>query len=392
MEEQVIDQVIINSREQQKWVQQFTKKRSLFHELLKIDNEYYVGIKGIRGIGKTVLLLQIAEGIENSVYFSADSTVVKSFSLYEIGRELYKRGFKTLFIDEIHRKANWDEDIKTLYDEHQIRVIFSGSSALDMTKTGADLSRRVVLKELLPISLREFLNIKKKYEIPLLSFTDILKRKQELVEKYAEAHGYLEEYYQYGGVLYPVNGFFDALENSLRKVILNDLSTLRDVNVKYEADVYKLLKFIAQSPPFETNYSKIAHRLEISKTLAIRLVHDLEASGLIISILPCKKKGVDVKKEPKIYLTMPLRRFFGKQGIEINRGALREEFFVNHLRELCYLKASRGEKTPDFRYKNIIIEVGGEGKKMYQNPDYIAVDGLSTQDNKVPLFLFGFVY
>ena len=113
---------------------------------------------------------------------------------------------------------------------------------------------------------------------------------------------------------------------------------------------------------------------------------------MIIPIFPCKKKGLDVKKEPKIYLTIPLRAFFLKQSMETDKGAGREEFFVNHVKDLCYLKGKRGEKTPDFRFKNTVVEVGGESKSKYQNPDIIAVDSLSTNDIKVPLFLFGFIY
>jgi len=76
----------------------------------------------------------------------------------------------------------------------------------------------------------------------------------------------------------------------------------------------------------------------------------------------------------------------------VNNGAVREKFFVNHIRDVCYLKGKRGEKTPDFRFKNVKVEIGGESKTKYQSPDYIAVDGLSTVENKIPLFLFGFVY
>jgi predicted AAA+ superfamily ATPase len=57
-----------------------------------------------------------------------------------------------------------------LYDEHEVRIIFSGSSVLDITKTSTDLSRRVVLKELKITSFREFLNIKKDYNLPAISF------------------------------------------------------------------------------------------------------------------------------------------------------------------------------------------------------------------------------
>ena len=392
MEEAIIDKLILNSQKQIKWASKFKKTRHLFKEVKKIDKEYFIGIKGVRGVGKTVLMLQLAKETKESIYFSADSTLIKPFSIYEVVKELVKRDFRNIFIDEIHRKTNWDIDIKSIYDEHEVRVIFSGSSALDITKTGADLSRRVVLKELRIASFREFLNIKKNYNIPAISFKKILKNKTLLMKKYAEVYDLFNEYLRYGGVLYPKEGFFEALENSLRKVILQDLASLRDINIKYETDVYKLLYLIARSPPFQVNYSSISRGLEISKTMAIRIVKDLETTGVIMPIFPCKKKGVDVKKEPKIYLTIPLREFFAKQGAEINKGALREEFFVNHIKDICYIKGKRGEKTPDFRFKNIIIEIGGETKTKYQKPDYIAVDGLSIVNNKIPLFLFGLVY
>ncbi len=392
MEEAIIDKLILNSQKQIKWANKFKKTRYLFKEIKKINKEYYIGIKGIRGVGKTVLMLQLAKNTKNSIYFSADSTLIKPFSIYEIVKELIKRDFKNIFIDEIHRKIDWDTDVKSLYDEHEVRIIFSGSSALDITKTSADLSRRVVLKELKIASFREFLNIKKNYDIPVISFNKILRNKNTLTKRYAEVYEYLNEYLKYGGVLYPKKGFFEALENSLRKVILQDLISLRDINIKYETDVYKLLYLISRSPPFQINYSSISRELEISKTMAIRIVKDLENTGIIIPVFPCRKKGIDVKKEPKIYLTIPLREFFAKQGVEVNKGVIREEFFVNHIKDLCYIKGKRGEKTPDFKVKDIIIEIGGEGKTKYQKPDYIVVDGLSTVENKIPLFLFGFLY
>lgn len=392
MEESIIDNIILNSKKQVKWARQFRKKRYLFEEIKSIDREYFLGIKGIRGVGKTVLILQLADETEKSVYLSADSVPLKALSIYKIIKELVKRGFKNIFIDEIHRKAGWDADIKTIFDEHEARIIFSGSSALDISKTSADLSRRVVLKELKPTSFREHLNIRNGYNIKPVSIENIIKNKVSLTDKYAEVYEKINEYLEHGGVLYPKNGFPEALEGSLRKVVLQDLASLREINVKYETDVYKLLYMIAQSSPFETNYSSIASSLGISKTMAVRIVEDLRRAGLILVVFPCKKKGVNVKKEPKIYLTVPLRKFISKQGIEINKGAYREEFFVNHIRELCYLKTERGEKTSDFRVGDFTIEVGGESKKTIQNPDYIVSDSLSTTGNKIPLFLFGFVY
>ena len=392
MEESIVDEIILNSEKQIKWSKKFNKTRYLFNELKTIDKEYFIGIKGIRGIGKTVLMLQLASKTKESIYFSADSTIIKPFNIYEISKKLIQRGYENIFIDEIHRKSEWDIDVKTLYDEHESRIIFSGSSALDITKTSADLSRRVVLKELKPVSFREFLNIRKNYNISPISFEEIIKNKNTLAKKYIETYTHFSEYMRYSGVLYPKNGFFEALENTLRKVVLHDLSALRDINVKYETDIYKLLYLIARSPPYQTNYSAISRELEVSKTFAIRIVKDLEDTGIIITAFPCKKKGIDVKKEPKIYLSIPLREFFLKYGVDINKGASREEFFINHIRNVCYIKGERGEKTPDFRYKDVILEIGGKSKTKYQNPDYIATDSLSTEGNKIPLFLFGFIY
>ena len=56
------------------------------------------------------------------------------------------------------------------------------------------------------------------------------------------------------------------------------------------------------------------------------------------------------------------------------------------------MKGKKGRKTPDFRFENKAIEIGGESKRMHQNPDYIAANGLSTVKNKIPLFLLGFLY
>jgi len=175
MEEAILDNLMLNSERLKKWAAGFKKKRYLFEEMVGIDPEYYIGVKGVRGVGKSVLILQLTNETEDSVYFSADSSLIKSFSIYEVVKGLIKRGFKNIFIDEVHRKKDWDASIKSIYDEHEVRIIFSGSSALNITKTGADLSRRVVLKELKPVSFREFLNIRKEYNIEIISFNDIIK-------------------------------------------------------------------------------------------------------------------------------------------------------------------------------------------------------------------------
>ncbi len=391
MEDRILTSLVATSRRLMAWARKFPKKRFIYPELRRIDEEYYIGIKGLRGVGKTVLMLQFAMETSKSLYFSADSTLIKPFSLYEVVKAFSTLGYRNIFIDEIHRKPGWAEDLKTLYDEHEVRIFFSGSSTIDILHSGADLSRRVVLRELPPTSFREWLNIRKGMEVPIHRLEEVISKPFDLTNMYMELHVLWREYMERGGVLYPESGFYDTLENSVRKVILEDLSALREISVKYETDAYRLLYLVAKSAPFEVNYSLIARELGVSKNMAIRLVDDLSKAGLIYALQPCD----NVRREPKLYLTVPLRMFFAKKGFNVHLGALREEFFINHLRwvtEPCYLKGKRGEKTADFKVGDWVIEVGGERKRRYQKQDYTAVDGLLTGNSRIPLFLFGLIY
>ncbi|MEM2637388.1 MAG: AAA family ATPase [Candidatus Korarchaeota archaeon] len=391
----LIDRLIVESERQVLWARKFEKKRYLFDEIKNLiarsENEYYVGIKGLRGVGKTVLMLQLMRDIERSIYFSADSLLAREFSIYEIVRGLIKRDFKTIFIDEIHSRPRWDVDLKSLYDEHHdVMIVFTGSSAMDITKTGADLSRRVVMKELRIVSFREYLNIRRGLDIPPLSFEVILREKERLTRQYALCYDFFDEYTRYGGVLYPKEVFHEELDNALRKVVVHDLIALREINVEYDYNASRLLHLVAHSPPFEVNYSSLSRDLGVTKPMAIKMVNELATAGLLIPIFPCQNRDRNIRKEPKIYLTIPIREYLaGETDIT---GVLREEFFVNHVRDVCYVKGERGEKTPDFRCGDKTIEIGGAKKKGYQGADYIAVDGLSMDGNKIPLFLFGFAY
>ena len=108
-----------------------TFKRYLFH---KIDFESkLIGILGQRGVGKTILIKQIAQNYKLAqskiLYISADNIVN---TLSEIAIEFSSFGGELLIIDEIHKASNFALELKTIYDFVDIQVIFSGSSALEI--------------------------------------------------------------------------------------------------------------------------------------------------------------------------------------------------------------------------------------------------------------------
>ena len=140
-----------------------------------------IGILGQRGVGKTILLRQIAQSfdlpISKMLYISADN-ITKSLS--NIAIEFSSYGGELLIIDEIHKADDFAKEFKTIYDFVDIKVIFSGSSALEIENAKVDLSRRALFYKLHSLSFREFLAIKYDIDLPVLKLEDILTSHQDI--------------------------------------------------------------------------------------------------------------------------------------------------------------------------------------------------------------------
>ncbi|MEK6982615.1 MAG: AAA family ATPase [Candidatus Micrarchaeota archaeon] len=396
MEENIFSELEINSETRKKEVLAFTKKRYLYEEIKNTPKGYFTGISGLRGIGKTTMLLQLANESENSLYFSADSSNLRSETTYGVVKIAIAKGYKNIFIDEIHYKKDWQQDIKTIYDEKEVRIFFSGSSAIEIKK-GADLSRRAIIYHLEPLSFREYLIIKKGFpELNSIAATDLFnsEKLKKIIVETSKFHSLLQDYYKSGGLMYPSedqNYFYKSLENALEKIIHADLEYLRSVDLDMENNIYRLLEWVAISPAGEVNYSSLSSKLGISKPTVIKIIEDLVKIGVIKRTLPCGKDLV--RKEPKLYLAFPFREYFNYiLSKKSDVGSLREEFFVNHVLETCYLKGGRGEITADFLLAGKVLEIGGEGKSFYQNPDFIVKDAVIIADRIIPLYLIGFLY
>jgi len=396
MDENLFSYVVINSEKKKKEAMQFQKKRYLYDKVKNTPKGYYVGICGLRGIGKTTLLLQIANEVEKSLYLSADASYLRDDSLYDVSHFAIAKGYRNLFIDEIHYKSEWQQDLKTLYDEGEAGVFFSGSAALEIKK-GADLSKRALLFHMNPLSFREYLVIKKgAIETEPISPRELFdtQKRKDFVMKTSTYGNLLHEYFRFGGLLYPSEDteyFYKALENALEKIIHSDLEYLRAIDTNMENVIYKLLEWIAISPVGEVNYSTLSSKVAVTKPTVIRVIDDLIKIGLVKRVLPCGKDRV--RKEPKLYLAFPFREYLNFTiARKADIGSLREEFFVNHAEIVCSLKGSRGEQTSDFLFEEKILEIGGEGKTFYQNPDFLVKESVTFEEKAIPLYLTGFLY
>ena len=168
----------LNSRAHEEG-KKYTKKRLLYPKALQfLKDRIFLGLVGPRGVGKTVILKQLLVELGSAFYISLEDKPLTS-TLYDIAKELDEKKIKYLIIDEIQFYPNFDAELKKIFDVLAINVIFSGSVAISILQTPADLSRRMRLMQVPPFSFREFLFFEKGDVLPELSFEELMDEKRE---------------------------------------------------------------------------------------------------------------------------------------------------------------------------------------------------------------------
>ncbi len=377
----------------------YPQKRFLYQQLEQNSGRHFLGIIGPRGVGKTILLKQLAREHPDAFYISLDT--LEEDDLFDIARTLLEtQGIRLLLLDEIHFYPHYARDLKKIYDFLNLKVIFTSSAALTIHQSMYDLSRRVQLLTMFPFSFREYLFFKENLSLPALTFADILEKRWQ-PEHLRYAH--LFEKYLQGG-LYPFSleeqDIFPLLQNILQKVLYRDIPAIEDLRASEIASLEKMVRFIARSAIDGINYTSLSQNIAITRYKAEKFVKLLEKAFILNVVLPT---GTNVLKEPKIVMNLPYRLLFTDYREAI--GGIREDFFVETMRmkgyRFHYLKSRRGQKTPDYLVETeageFILEVGGKGKGREQfkgidkKKSLIFTHSLSVTGMYRPLLLLGFL-
>lgn len=150
-----------------------------------------IGLTGPRGVGKTTLILQyIKENLNpnTALYVTAEDFYFADHKLLDLADSYTKVGGKHLFIDEIHKYKNWSKELKLIYDYHpELKIIFTGSSILDINKGVSDLSRRAIMYQMQGLSFREYLQLFHQISTDIYDLQDIITHKVEIPEQYLPA-------------------------------------------------------------------------------------------------------------------------------------------------------------------------------------------------------------
>ncbi len=366
-------------------------------------------IRGPKGVGKTTLMLQyikknFAPGDRHVLYCSADTNYFVAHSLLDLADSFVKMGGLWLFIDEVHKYPGWSREIKEIYDlYHELHIVLSGSSLIQINDGQADLSRRIMIYDMLGLSLREFLHLDVGIDIKPISLQHLLDKPAEFcMQVLSKCHPFehFGRYLQFG--YYPFyfeqkQEYYDKLENTINYTVDVELTKYRGLDVGYTRQVKALLHIISQMTPYEVDIAKLSKASGISRLSTLKYLNHLEEARLIRRLFTNLMTITDLQKPDKIYLdNTNLLYTLSQEKPEI--GTVRETFIANQLTSTKHTVEYAGYKKGDFRVDgDIVIEVGGQDKGFSQiagqDKAYVAADDMEFAFmRKIPLWAFGFLY
>lgn len=380
----------------------------------KIDfKQRLIGIVGPRGVGKTTLILQYLkqkhEQSQKALYVLADMVLLKKGDLYNLARKFYlNHGGRLICIDEIHRYVNWNQELKNIYDSlPNLKIIFSGSSSLNLIKGKGDLSRRGVIYNLPGLSFREYLIFTKKINnASVFTLNKLFKNYQnisiDLAKQIPDILKYFNAYLNSG--YYPffkeTNNhqlYFQQINNIIDKTIYEDIANFYQLKTQNLITFKQILSFLATISPGEININKLANSLGKNHATISEYLSILEETGLIRFLTTSKSGHSLVRKSKKVFLdnTNLLQALNKNLGKTVQMGTKRELFVLSQLQNTGYCPAFI--EKGDFLVNDFALEIGGKNKTKEQikkiKKSFLALDDILIADyQKIPLYLFGFLY
>ena len=380
-----------------------------FHRYLydEIDwRDRLICIMGARGTGKTTLMLQrirevFGTGSDKAIYMSLDDFWFSQYSVKDAVGYLYDHGYTHVFIDEVHHFGKeWQRLVKNLYDQFpSMNFVYSGSSMLKLESGKADLSRRQAVYRLRGLSFREYLSFEKIMDHRVVAFDEILANHRRLASSVAEKTKILPHFERYQRIgFYPFYAeshaqYRDRLLATVRKVLESDYPSIEEVSQETIRTTKKMLKVLAASTPQTPNMSELYRELGTERNQGLKMLNALDRAGLLALVSRKGAKIDNLSRPEKIYcdntnLMYALVR-------QIDAGVRRETYFFNQVRkdhEICF--SGIGDFEVDGKF---VFEVGGKGKGFGQIKDvpnsYVVNDDIEVGiGNKIPLWMFGFLY
>ena len=378
-------------------------KNTIKRELMdNIDwNHQLICIKGFRGVGKTTFLLDyIKHNYADSnevLYLNLNNFYFTKRKISSFADEFAKRGGKVLILDQIQKYPDWSEDLRKCVDEiPELKIIFTSSPVLRITEGNPDLEGIARIYHLEGLSFREYLNHQAGTQFKTYSFEEILNNHVKIAQQVVNEVrplAYFDDYLKHGYFPYFMNDpnfYTNKLLKNINLALEIDVPYINQIEFKYLSKLRKLLHIIASETPFTPNVSKLAGNVETSRATIMNYLKYLKNARLI-NLLYANGNGDDdqMKKPDQVYMHNTNLLY----AIEPNNNdnlTMRRTFFYNQVGYKHQLATSpNADFCIDGKYK---FNVGGR-KIVPQEEFYAASDVIEVgEGNKIPLWLFGFLY
>ena len=378
-------------------------RRFLFDEVLNSEDNI-LGIYGSRGVGKTTLMLQVARELkldyDELIYISCDYPLLQGVSLFDFVEYFYSLGGKCIIIDEIHEARNFEQELKSIYDFFDIKIIFSGSSAIKLTNPS--FARRYAMKKLPVLSFREYLELEHGLTFNAYILDEVLENHEkiayEVLDRLKEKKVLKEfnDYLKHGA--YPFyfesnRPYFQKIIDSINTILHTDIALIYNVPADKITILKKLLLTICVSKPLELSIEKLTKKVGVSKVTLYKYIEYLHRAELLRHVTHEAKRFKNLQKPDKLYLSNS--NLCDALCVQSDTGTKREIFFTN---QLSYAHSVYYVDQGDFLVQEkYTFEIGGKNKSFKQIKDlpnsFVVADELELGFKaKVPLWLFGFLY
>lgn len=249
----------------------------------EVDIDRYLGsthiivVSGIRRCGKSTLLRQFAERVEEFLYVNLDDERLFGFELGDfenlmlVFHKLHP-GVRVLLMDEIQNVEHWERFVRRIHDEGY-KVILTGSNAqLLSAELGTRLTGRYLQIELFPFSFREYLDLKG------------ITPQRVTTAKKAEILNHFDYYLENGGFPeFLKTGDDEQLRRTYEDILFRDIVVrygIRDVKM-----FRQMARYLFNNISKDASYHSLKNALGIKSAMSVRsYVQYMEEAYLIFEL------------------------------------------------------------------------------------------------------------
>lgn len=293
MKKDLLRTVLLDQSEQFRRKELGVTREKLVQIKKHVNSTYAIVISGLRRVGKSTLLAQIA-----NQFYSADKYYFINFEderflnftaddfnlLYETLLELFEQR-KIFLLDEIQNVVGWERFVRRMIDQGCKFYITGSNASLLSYELGTKLTGRYIPIELFPFSFAEFLTFKQQNLPNLHRLTSV--QKSKLQKNF-------NDYINTGGIP-------DALkypEINLHKTLYDDV-LYRDVAVRYQIEETKALKelafYLMSNISSLISFNKLKELLKLGSVNTVKNYIDyLQTSWLMFTV---NKFAFSIKKQ-----------------------------------------------------------------------------------------------